>query len=87
MVVTKQKFSPLRSVGLDISNVGFLKLHVKESKYEDDKKKYNLDPEKFKRFADELILKMHHITAIKECTTRSPTPASGAALKYMLHRE
>ena len=52
VMVTKKKLSPWSRIGLDINNAGFSKLHAKESKYEEDKKKYNLEPEKFKRFAE-----------------------------------
>ena len=64
----KKKLSLWSTKGLDLGNAAFNKLHAKESKYEDDKKKYNLEPEKFRRFAENLILKMHRIAAVNEFT-------------------
>lgn len=86
-MVTKKKLSPWSTVGSDISDTGCSKLHAKESKYVEDKKKNTLESETLKRFADNLTLKMHHIAAVVECTITGPTLASGAAPKFMIFKE
>ena len=81
---TKKKLSLWSKVGLDITDAAFSKLHAKESKYEDDKKKYNLEPEKFREFADNLFLKMHRIATVNEFTIDvGGTPA----VKHMILKE
>ena len=87
-MATKKKLSKWNVEGLDISDAGFSKLHSKESRYEEDKKKYNLEPEKFRSFAENLILKIHRIAAVEEFSITGPTPASGgAAPKYQILKE
>ena len=73
MAYVKKKLSKWSTVGLDITDTGFSKLHAKESKYEDGRKKYNLEPEGFKRYTDNLILKVHRISAVEEFTVNDGT--------------
>lgn len=66
--------------GLDLSDSGFSKLHDKESKFESSKTKYDLAPEKFKDYANDLIEKVERIHAIQECTVTT----TGTNTKYVL---
>ncbi len=45
--------------GLNLSEAGFSKLHSQESKFSDDKNKYNLEPDKFEIWKNELIEKVN----------------------------
>ena len=51
--------------GLNLSEAGFSKLHAQEQKYSDDKPKYNLEPEKFEIWRNELIEKVNRIHAVE----------------------
>ena len=55
-------------VGLDLTDTGFSKLYSKESHYSDDKPKYDLQPERFEEYKNELIEKVNRMNAI-ECFT------------------
>jgi hypothetical protein len=55
-------------VGLDLTDTGFSKLYSKESHYADDKPKYDLQPERFEEYKNELIEKVNRMNAI-ECFT------------------
>ena len=57
----KKKISPWSSEGLDLSEASFAKLYAKECKYEDSKELYDLDPETFTTFRNNLIDKMNTI--------------------------
>ena len=48
--IVKKTLSKWGIEGLDLSDPGFSKLHSKESKYSDNKAKYNLEPEKFENY-------------------------------------
>ena len=72
-MTTKKKLSKWSTTGLDIADAGFSKLQLKESKYEDNKQKYNLEPEKFQRYAENLILKVNRISAVTEFTVNNGT--------------
>ena len=54
--------------GLDMTDSGFAKLHDKESKFEDDRKQYDLDSSKFKSYVDHLKEKVNRIHAKKTFT-------------------
>ena len=82
MATTKKKLSKWSVVGLDITEAGFSKLHSKECKYEDDKKKYNLEAETFKRYTDNLILKVNRISAIGEFTISNGTKNCDVLKEY-----
>jgi nucleoid-associated protein YejK len=45
--VVLKSLSKWATRGLDLSEAGFSKLHSQEQKYNDDKPKYNLEPDKF----------------------------------------
>ena len=68
-VITKKKLLKWALQGLDISDSGFNKLHSKESHYDKDKKLYDLNPESFKRYRDDLIEKCGRMYAKKLFTT------------------
>ena len=59
----KKSLSKWAQVGLDLSDAGFSKLHSKESHFSDDDKKYDLDPEKFVSFKQNLIEKVNRMHA------------------------
>jgi hypothetical protein len=61
--IVKKSLSKWAKVGLDITDSGFSKLHTKESTYEESKKLYDLEPEKFQSFKDNLIEKVQRIHA------------------------
>jgi hypothetical protein len=52
-------------LGLDLTDSGFSKLYSKESTFHDDKVKYDLQPEKFEEYKNELIEKINHMNAIE----------------------
>jgi hypothetical protein len=54
--------------GLDLSEAGFSKLHSQESKYNDDKPKYDLQPDKFETWKNELLEKVHRMHAVEAFT-------------------
>ena len=54
--------------GLDLADSSFSKLHSSESKFEKDKKKYNLSSETFKLYTENLIEKVEWIHAMEQCT-------------------
>ena len=82
MVATKKKLSKWSTEGLDITNAVFSKLHAKESRYEEDKKKYNLEPEKFRRYTEELVLKVNRISAVDEFTINNGTDDCSVLKEY-----
>ena len=61
--VVKKSLSKWQQEGLDISDAGFSKLHAKESKFDSSRKKYDLEPEKFQLFCDDLIEKVQRMHA------------------------
>ena len=65
-VIVKKSLSKWDVVGLDLSDAGFSKLHARESKYSETKPKYNLEPEKFEIYKEELVQKVHRMHAL-EC--------------------
>jgi hypothetical protein len=50
--------------GLNLSEAGFSKLHSQESKFSDDKNKYNLEPDKFEIWKNELIEKVNRMHSV-----------------------
>ena len=82
MSVTYKSLSKWSIQGLDMSDSGFAKLHDKESKFEDDKKQYDLDPAKFKRYVDNLKEKVNRIH-VKNTFSISLT--SGTTLHVLKH--
>ena len=54
--------------GLDLTDAAFSKLHSKESKFDSDKKKYDLSAETFKNFTKSLVEKVERIHATREFT-------------------
>jgi len=67
--------------GLDLGDSGFSKLHSTESKFEKDKKKYNLSSETFKTFTENLIEKVERIHAMDKCTVDILNNTRGFVLK------
>jgi hypothetical protein len=59
----RKSLSKWAQVGLDLSDAGFNKLHSKESHFPDDDKKYDLEPEKFVSFKQNLIEKVNRMHA------------------------
>ena len=54
--------------GLDLTDSAFNKLHSKESRYEDKREKFDLQPETFRKFAKNLIDKVIRMHATNEFT-------------------
>ena len=63
IVPVKKSLSKWATVGLDLSDAGFSKLHSKESHFSDKETKYDLEPEKFRNFTQGLIEKVNRIHA------------------------
>ena len=61
--LVRKSLSKWAQVGLDLSDTGFNKLHSKESHFSDDDKKYDLEPEKFVAFKQNLIEKVNRMHA------------------------
>lgn len=73
--VVKKGLSKWGTVGLDISDSGFSKLHAKEQTFESSRKHYDLANDTFLIYTDHLIEKVNRIYAINTCTvTDSTTP-------------
>ena len=68
--------------GLDMSDSGFAKLHDKESKFEDDKKQYDLAADKFKRYVDNPKEKVNRIHAKKTFSIKASTTVTYEVLKH-----
>ena len=47
--------------GLNLSNAGFSKLQAKEAAFDSSKTKYNLEPEKFETYKQDLIEKVNRM--------------------------
>ena len=74
MVVNYKLLSKWSIEGLDMTaDAGFAKLHHKESKFEDNKKQYGLDPAKFKHYVDNLKEKVNQINAKETFTIAGTT--------------
>jgi len=67
--------------GLDLGDSGFSKLHSTESKFEKDKKKYDLSSESFKTYTENLIEKVEKIHAMEQCTVDTSNNTKGFVLK------
>ena len=67
--------------GLDLTDAAFSKLHSKESKFDSDKKKYDLSSETFKNFTKDLVEKVERIHATKEFTVNITVTRTGFILK------
>ena len=50
-------------IGLDLSSAAFAKLQSKEASYDDNRTKYNLEPDKFEAYRQELIEKVNRMHA------------------------
>ena len=61
--LVRKSLSKWAQIGLDLSDTGFNKLHSKESHFSDDDKKYDLEPEKFVAFKQNLIEKINRMHA------------------------
>jgi hypothetical protein len=68
--VVRKSLSKWGVTGLSLTDTGFAKLHSKESKFEEGKKKYDLSSEHFKKFVDNLIEKIDRIHAVKDFSAR-----------------
>ena len=64
--IVLKKLSKWATLGLDLSDPGFSKLHAKESKPSDDEESYDLLPEKFESYRRKLIekIKRTHSTEV-----------------------
>ena len=80
MSYTLRGLSKWSTTGLDLSDAGFSKLHAKESTYESSKTKYDLAPENFKNYTNNLIEKVERIHAVQECTVAT----TGTNTKFVL---
>ena len=67
--------------GLDLTDAAFSKLHSKESKFDIDKKKYDLSAETFKNYTKNLIEKVERIHATRDFTVNITANRSGFILK------
>ena len=67
--------------GLDLAEAGFSKLHSQECKYNDDKPKYELQPDKFEVWKNELIEKINRMHAVAVFTGVDETNANRFLLK------
>ena len=67
--------------GLDLTDAAFSKLHSKESKFDSDKKKYDLSAETFKNFTKSLVEKVERIHATKQFTVNIAANKTGFILK------
>jgi hypothetical protein len=63
--IVLKSLSKWATVGLDLSEAGFSKLHSQESKFSDDKPKYNLEPDKFEIWRNELIEKVNRMHSVE----------------------
>lgn len=61
--LVRKSLSKWAQSGLDLSDAGFSKLHSKESHFSDDDKKYDLEPEKFEAYKQNLIEKVNRMHA------------------------
>ena len=71
--ITKKSLSKWAIRGLDLSDSGFSKLHSQESKFSNDKTKYNLEPENFESYKGELIQKVNRMHALTSMTADDDT--------------
>ena len=62
--IVKKSLSKWASLGLNLSEAGFSKLHANESKFSNDKTKYDLLPEKFETYKNDIIAKINRIHAV-----------------------
>ena len=60
-------------IGLDLGSAAFSKLQAKESSYEDSKTKYNLEPEGFENYKQNLIEKVNRMHAVPTFTIDDST--------------
>ena len=67
--------------GLDLTDAGFSKLHAKESKFDSEKKKYDLGSETFRNYTKNLIEKVERIHAIKDFTVNITANKAGFILR------
>lgn len=66
--IVRKSLSKWATVGLDLNDSGFSKLHSKESHYSTDLVKYDFEPEKFEEYKNKLIEKVNRIHAIEVFT-------------------
>ena len=71
--IVKKTLSKWAIVGLDLQDAGFRKLHAKESSFSNDKVKYNLEPEKFEAYKNDLIEKINRMHSIECFSTLDDT--------------
>ena len=71
--IVKKTLSKWAIVGLDLQDAGFSKLHAKESSFSNDKVKYNLEPEKFEAYKNDLIEKINRMHSIECLSTLDDT--------------
>ena len=64
-VIVKKSLSKWASLGLNLSEAGFSKLHANESKFSNDKTKYDLLPEKFETYKNDIIAKINRMHAVE----------------------
>ena len=63
-VIRLKNLSKWAMTGLDLNDAGFSKLHSKESSYSEERVKYDLQPDKFEVYKNELIEKIHRMHAV-----------------------
>lgn len=73
VVIKKKSLSKWATEGLDINDTTFSKLHSKESNYEDKKELYDLQPESFTTYRNNLIEKMDRIHGRQTYTVNDGT--------------
>ena len=73
--------------GLDLTESAFSKLHSKESKFEENREKYDLKPETFRKFAKHLSNKVIQIYALTEFTVSVSIANSTAVVKKNILKE
>jgi hypothetical protein len=59
--VVLKALSKWAALGLDLQDPGFSKLHAKESKFPSNRTKYDLSPEKFENYKNDLIQKINRM--------------------------
>lgn len=79
--VVLKSLSKWATLGLNLSEAGFSKLHSQEQKYNDDKPKYNLEPDKFEVWKNELIEKVNRMHSVGVFTGVDDTNTNRYILK------
>ena len=80
--ISKKILSLWAKEGLDLTDSAFNKLHSKESKLEEGREKYDLKPEKFRKFAKHILDKVVRMHATKEFLVTVGTDTKNLIKEY-----